>query len=424
MGHPQAATMNALTHWLREGWFLRRDKTAVSALLVLLVLSIASTVMGLQKVESQRAAIEAMIAADAADRSAAQAGLTSYGDAAYYSFYITYDPPQPLAFAAFGQRDTAPFMKRIRLLAIEGQIYQGESPNPLLAQIGSLDLAFIAAYVLPLILIVLLYDLKSSERAAGRHTVLEAMPRSQARLWLPRIGWRMGLAFLCVGGPFFVGAVIQDADFAQAVSALIGIAAVCIFWTTAAALFANRPWRGATIAACLVGVWLTLNILIPLTAQLLFVNQVGGPEGSDVALLQREAVNDAWDTPKEDTLEPFMARFPHYAVEGEIAAFDWRWYFAFQTMGDVTASDISKAYRSAILERDTIGAATSWLSPALAIQRHLQSLANTDITGQLNYDAAVRRYHRTLQDFYFPKVFGQLEYNAEALKDYPKFPGE
>jgi ABC-2 type transport system permease protein len=180
--------MTLLAHWKREGWFLRRDKTAVSALLVLLALSIASTVMGVQKVESQRAAIEEMVAADAAERSAAQASLTSHGDAAYYSFYITYDPPHPLAFAAFGQRDTAPFMKRIRLLAIEGQIYQGESPNPLLAQIGSLDLAFVAAYVLPLIVIVLLYDLKSNERAAGRQTVLEAMPGSRLNLWLPRIG--------------------------------------------------------------------------------------------------------------------------------------------------------------------------------------------------------------------------------------------
>lgn len=416
--------MTPLAHWKREGWFLKRDKTAVGALLVLLLLSSISTVLGLQKVESQRAAINAMVIADDVERSAVQSGLHSYGDAGYYSFYITYDPPKPLAFAALGQRDIAPFMKRIRLLALEGQIYQGESPNPLLAQIGSLDLAFVAAYVLPLIVIVLLYDLKSNERAAGRQTVLEAMPGSRLNLWLPRIGWRMALAVLCVGGPLALGAAIEGAGLLQCLSALLGLAATGLFWAVVTIFFASRPWRGATIAASLVAVWLALNILVPLSAQLLLVNQVEGPSGSDVALFQREAVNDAWDIPKEETLTPFTARFPQYRVDDEMGIFDWRWYFAFQTMGDIYASDISSAYRSAIRRRDHISAATSWLSPALAIQRHLQSLAKTDVTAQLDYDAAIRRYHRTLQDFLFPKIFSQAAYELNALREYPKFARE
>lgn len=411
----------ALSHWTREAWFLARDKTAVCALFVLLALSIGSAFIGVQKIDNQNAVIEAMIAADAADREAEQAGLSTYGDAAYYSFYITYDKPQPLAFAAFGQRDTAPFMKRIRLLAIEGQIYQGESPNPLLAQIGSLDMAFIAAYVLPLILIVLLYDLKSGERLAGRQTMLEAMPGSSKRLWLPRIVWRAFCCFLCLAVPFVAGALIKGAMVSAIVSALIGLAAVCVFWTIVSAVLASRPRRGAVIAASLVGIWLTLNILVPLAAHLLFVNQVDGPAGSDVALLQREAVNDAWDLPKQDILKPFGALYPQYAVTEDLDPFDWRWYFAFQTMGDVAAADISKAYRSAIRARDKVAAATSWLSPALAIQRHLQRLARTDVTAQLSFDAATRQYHAALRDFYFPMVFGEATYDTAALKRYPRY---
>lgn len=413
--------MTVLAHWRRELWFLTRDKTALGALLILLILSAAGAVMGIQKVESQRAAITAMVAADAADREAAQAKLTTYGDAAYYSFYITYDTPSPLAFAAFGQRDTAPYMKRIRLLAIEGQIYQGDSPNPLLAQIGSLDISFIAAYVLPLILIVLLYDLKSGERAAGRQTMLEAMPNSLASLWLPRIGWRAALSFLCVAVPFVVGAITQGAGVYAYGLALLGIAATCAFWAAIAALLANKPWRGATIAACLVGIWLTLNILVPLTAQLLFIDQVEGPAGSDVALLQREAVNDAWDLPKADILTPFEALYPQYAVEEDLGPFDWRWYFAFQTMGDVTASGISENYRDTIRKRDRIGLTTAWLSPALAIQRHLQSLAHTDVAAQLDYDTAIRTYHAQLASFYYPMIFGGTGFDTQTLDSYPTY---
>lgn len=413
--------MTALAHWKREGWFLLRDKTTVSALLILLLMSTVSVIVGLQKIEHQREVISEMIAADKAEREGVQSTLTTYGDAGYYSFYITYDTPSPLAFAALGQRDTAPFMKRIRLLAIEGQIYQGESPNPLLAQIGSFDLAFVAAYILPLIMIVLLYDLKSSERAAGREIMLYAMPYSRAHVWWPRAGWRAGLAFLCVAGPVMIGAAAQGADMGASVSVVLGILATCMFWTIVAIIAANRPWRGTTIAASLVGIWLALNILAPLTAQLVFISQVEGPDGADVALLQREAVNDAWDKPKQETLKPFATLFPQYAVSEQLGPFDWRWYFAFQTMGDAAASDISSAYRDAIYARDDIAARTAWVSPALAIQRHLQRLAKTDVRAQLSHDAAIRAYHEALQAFYFPLIFGKREDNLASLQAYPRF---
>ena len=416
--------MTHWTHWRREFWFLARDKAAIYALMTLLVLSLIGATTGLQKINTQKHAIEAMIEADAADRETAQSALGDHGAAGYYSFYITYDWPSPLAFAAFGQRDTAPFMKRIRLLAIEGQIYQGESPNPLLAQIGSLDLAFISAYVLPLILIVLLYDLKAGERAAGRQTMLEAMPGSRLGLWGPRIVWRAAAALLCVAVPFAVGAYWEGARLSTTALAFLGIAINCVFWTVLAALLAYRAWRGAMIAACLVGLWLTLNVLTPLGAQLLFVNQVSGPDGSDVALLQREAVNDAWDKPKDDILTPFAARYPQYAVKEDLGPFDWRWYFAFQTMGDLAAQDISTAYRDAIRRRDDIAGTAAWFSPALALQRHLQKLAQTDVTAQLDFDTSIREYHQTLREFHFPMIFGKADFKREILEEYPRFDPE
>lgn len=410
-----------LGQWFREGWFLSRDRTAVGALIFLVALSVFSALIGLGKIAEQRQAIDVMIEADAAERATVQSRLSSYGDAGYYSFYITYDKPSALAFSAFGQRDTAPYMKRIRLLAIEGQIYQGESPNPLLAQIGSFDLAFIAAYILPLVLIVLLYDLKAGESAAGRLQLLQSLSGSHSNLWRARVFWRAVLAFMCVAVPFVVAAVYEGAEVAETLIAVSAIAAICIFWTLTAVFFANKSWRSVTIAASLIGLWLALNILVPLTAQMAFVSQVSSPDGSDVALMQREAVNDAWDVPKENTLKPFEKLYPQYSVEGDIRTFDWRWYFAFQTMGDVAANNLSEAYRDTTLQRDDVAAYAAWMSPALALQRCLQGLANTDVKAQLAYRAAIRRYHRALQDFYFPMIFGKTEFNKDALSAFPAF---
>jgi ABC-2 type transport system permease protein len=113
--------------------------------------------------------------------------------------------------------------------------------------------------------------------------------------------------------------------------------------------------------------------------------------------------------------------FPQYTIKEPLKPFDWRWYFAFQHMGDVAASEISEAYRQTIRQRDEIAGAASWFSPALAIQRHLQRLARTDVTAQLDYDAAIRRYHAQLQAFYLPLVFSESEYDGALLKRAPAF---
>ncbi|GAB5412492.1 MAG: DUF3526 domain-containing protein [Congregibacter sp.] len=422
MSTADAVTVSgAGTGALRELHFLLRDRTALVALAILFALSSLAAIVGLQQISAQRLDIDQMIQADAEDRRATQAPIRDYGDAAYYSFYVTYDAPAPLAFAAIGQRDTAPYLKRIRLLALEGQIYNGESPNPLLAKVGSLDIAFIAAYVLPLILIVLLYDLKSSERVAGRLMFLEAMPQASRRLWLPRLAWRAALVFAAIALPFAIGAFISGAPIGDLLSALLALAAVTLFWTCVAGLIAQRPWSSAAIGASLVGVWLVLNVMLPALLQTVVLPTVEGPDGADIALVQREGVNDAWDLPKSATLEPFAELFPQYTIREELKPFEWRWYFAFQHMGDVAAADLSKAYRDAIHQRDRIAGLAAWLSPALAIQRHLQRLAKTDISAQLAYDAAIREYHAALQDFFLPLVFGKQPFELEVLEQAPQF---
>ncbi|MEM7568182.1 MAG: DUF3526 domain-containing protein [Pseudomonadota bacterium] len=409
------------THFTRELWFLWRDKTAVFALIGLCALSVFSAVNGLDKMASQRSAIAAMVDADAADRQTAQSKVRSFGDAGYYSFYITYDPPSPLAFAAFGQRTTAPYMKRVRLLALEGQIYQGDSPNPLLAHVGSLDLAFIAAFAMPLVLIVLLHDLKSSETAGGRLTLLQSLPGTTAHFWAARVLWRSVLAFASVALPFTVAAAVSGAAMGTVLSALLAIAATAALWAAVSVLAAQLSWPSSTIAASLVGLWLALNVLVPVGAHMAVMSGVHGPDGSDVALLQREAVNDAWDIPKEDTLGPFAALYPQFTIDEELNSFDWRWYFAFQTMGDVTASDLSNAYRQATRQRDNLLASARWLSPGLALQRHLEHLAKTDLRAQLAYDSAIRAYHDALKAFFFPLIFGKAPFDPAALAKYPAY---
>lgn len=194
--------MNAV---LREGRFLMRDRGALLWIALAFLLSAAATGFGVAEVREQRATIAELRAEDAKDRANALAGQADWGGAAYAAFHLTYAPPSDLAFAALGQRDTAPWLHRVRMLALEGQIHEADTKNADFGLIGRFDFAFLAATIAPLLLILLLHDLRGAERVAGRHDLLVATAGRPSRIWLPRAAVRfagLGLALLL---PFWIG---------------------------------------------------------------------------------------------------------------------------------------------------------------------------------------------------------------------------
>ena len=145
--------MSAINSIVRETEFLARDRVFLVWLAVVLCLSSLAVWSGLAEVRHQHETIARLLSADQQDRTAELAKQADWGSAAYYSFHVTYDPPSDFAFAAIGQRDALPWKHRLRMLALEGQIYEHDAGNPELALIGRFDFAFFAAFVLPLILI-------------------------------------------------------------------------------------------------------------------------------------------------------------------------------------------------------------------------------------------------------------------------------
>lgn len=131
--------------WRYEWRLLLRSRIPVIGLLVLTALTVASFVSGAQRIDSQREAIARIAtlqATDSAAVAAAHGESTDAGQAAYYSFHPTWNPPSALSFAAVGMRDVAPFMLRVRALGLEAQIHDGDVFNPELALAGRFDFAF------------------------------------------------------------------------------------------------------------------------------------------------------------------------------------------------------------------------------------------------------------------------------------------
>jgi ABC-2 type transport system permease protein len=391
---------------------LLRSKISAVALLVLLTLSVVAVITGLSASARQNAVIDRVAAAQQRDLAAVakQYGKPDgeAGYAAYYTFHLTSDRPSSLAFAAMGQRDIQPYVLRVRLLGLQAQLYETEAVNAELALPGPFDFAFVLIYLAPLVVIALMHDLVSGEREAGRLRVLSALPARPGLLWLQRAGLRLGLVLAALLAPLLLGALAARADVGG-VAALSLVAVLYVaFWAGLGLLVGAWGRRSAFNAAALVGCWVVLVLLVPALGNAALSRAVPVGRGVDLTLAQREAVHHAWDIPREAVMEPFLAKHPEWkAAPPTGGGFHWSWYYAMHEMGDDSVAGQVAAYRASLAARQAWTERLGWLSPAAAAQSLVHRIADSDLPAHLAYQDSVAAFHRRLQTFYYPYLFGE-----------------
>lgn len=416
----------------REARFIFGHRQFTLTLGVIFLLSTVALYAGHAEMQEQQATIARLLEKDATERSAVIQQKSAYGYAgpAYYAFHLTYLPPSPLAFAAVGERDVFPWKHRIRMLALEGQIYESDTDNPELAFLGRFDFAFVVSVLLPLFIILLLYDLKAKEREARRFDLLNVTARNSHAVWTSRALVVLVPLAIATLLPFFVFALLNGATpgpmlgVAAVVLGQIAIWAAIVLGIGTAARFAR--FSATHLASLMLGVWLITTVIVPVTGHTIITALVDTPEGGDIVMIQREAVNSAWDKPIEDTWAPFVATHPQWADNTAFdpqrdGSFNWKWYFAFQQVGDQKAQALSKAYREATLSKDKLAGYVAWFSPSLLTQRLLSNTAYTNVEAMIAYENQIRTFHASLRQFYYPLLFNSQAYSPQRFSQMPQF---
>jgi ABC-2 type transport system permease protein len=411
--------------WRHELRLFLRQRLALPVLLLTALLSIASVWAGMAEVARQNDTIARIQPQQANDVEAVAKWVSKEGDAgsaAYYTFHATWDAPSPLAFAAIGQRDVAPYILRIRSLGLEAQLYESENYNAELALPGRFDWAFVLTYLAPLFVIVLLHDLKSGEREAGRIGLLAAMARNERALWRRRIGWRLGFLFAALLIPFVIGAVLSGAGAFAIMSFGLVTVAYLLFWAMLCLWIGSRGWSSVTNAATLAASWLVLTLILPALANLAINAAIPVRQGVELTLEQREKIHGGWDKPRAETMQAFYKFHPEWkdAVIPE-TGFSYKWYHAFQHLGDRAAAPQAAAYRAGLEGRDDWSARVGVALPAVGVQTVLHRLAQTDLKAGLAYQERVRAYHEKLRRFYYPYIFNEAPFREDDFAKAPRW---
>ncbi|KAB7771518.1 DUF3526 domain-containing protein [Xanthomonas maliensis] len=415
--------MSAL--WKYEWLLLLRARASVAGLALLMLLTVCSLLSGQHFIEVQRHNIAQLPALQDEDIAAIRAYVARSNDAgtaAYYSFYPTWDPPAPLAFAAIGMRDVAPYILRVRALGLQAQIHDGDSYNPELALAGRFDYAFVLVFLLPLFVIAVLFDLQSGEREAGRARMLAALPGHSRGLLLRRAVVRVLALWLCVALPFVLVALWNPVPWWQTLAVVALAAGYLVFWAVLALLVGRLPWRPAAHAIGLASCWVLLALVAPALAHVAINQAVPVNQGGEIARLQREAVNRAWDIPRQATMDAFYARYRQWAGSAPLTdAFHYKWYFAFHDNGDHAVAAQVAAYRRGLQRREALARRLAAVLPPVAMQAALTRLARTDLQAQLAYQDRIHAYHAALRGFYYGYLFRDRPFTADDFARVPRY---
>lgn len=407
---------------VREWHFMRRQHYILLLLLCSFLISGFSVFTGLNEVNHQKQTIERLKLHDETAREAVQSQYSDPGYLAYYSFHLTYSEPSNLAFTAFGERDIHPWKHRIRMLALEGQIYESDSQNAELAQAGKVDFVFVISVLAPLFIILLFHDLHASERINGRYSLLVSTAKSSIALWGARITVRFIAISVCLMLPFFIGAMLAAVTFCDVLLVLALCIAYMFFWVLLSVWLGKQENSAPRIASILIGCWLLLAFIIPVLGDLAINQYVHSPKGGDISLTQREAVNDAWDLPVKTTIDAFVVTHPQYKNYTKLKeGFDWAWYFAFQQVGDQVAENLSNSYSAATKKKYDLAKYVSVLSPTVLFQRSMTRIANTDAIAAFQYEQQIRKFHQELRMFYYPWLFINPNFDKAKLTLMPRF---
>ena len=401
------------------------SRLAAGALVLLLLLTALAVWSGLHAVSSQRDALARIAVVQRDDVAAVAHKYRDGGEAGYAAYstpHLTVNPPAPLAFAAFGQRDVQPYALRVRLLGLHSQLYESESINPELAAAGSFDFAFVLVYLAPLFAIALMHDLVAGEREAGRLRLVNSLPAPGARLWRRRIGLRFGLVLAALLLPFLAGAASAGVGAVATALVALGAALYLAFWFGVAAAVAALVRTSAAGAAVLLAVFVVLTLVLPTFVNGAIGRAVPVSKGAELSLAQRQEVHNGWDLPKDLTMTKFFRTHPEWRDTAPVTGrFHWKWYYAMHQAGDYAVAGRAGEYRAALTAREDWTGYSGWLLPSVAVQVLLHRLADTDLQGQLAYQDRIAAFHTVLRRFYYPYIFNDRPFGPAEFARLPAY---
>ena len=335
-------------------------------------------------------------------------------------------PQRLLSVLSRGQSDVQPYYYRVTLDSSHTFINRSEITNPINLLSGGFDLAFVITFLLPVLILLLTFDLVSRDRETGTLALILAQGVPQYKLVSAKC---FSLAFVILILLLFLTLVISFMiRFNHGAMSAWGELAVwfaitasySLFWF-ALALFVNAfKLPSTTNGLVLSNLWLIIVIIIPACINLLATTFYPAPSRVMLTTEMREASAMA-DQHAAIALEEFFFDHPEITKnKGTNKKYFVEVLAKNESIENFVQPIITKFDKQA-KARERLIEKLQFLSPAALTQASLSKVAQTDNLSYLQFQSQVLVFHRAWREFFVSFISANKVLSANSINQLPQF---
>ena len=338
---------------------------------------------------------------------------------------VTALEPTPQSLLAAGVSDLQPDAWRLTLMGKEER-GDSEFENPVNLVFGAFDLAFVLAFLLPLLVIALSFNLVSGEREQGTLALQGAQPVAVWRLFLMKMLARFSLLAgltLLVILPALAWAGISPASAAAWQTA--GVAVLySSFWFILALAINLRGGSSAQNALLCVGAWLLFTLVVPALVNMVSEKAHPVPSRAGYMNAMRDLDTHLAET-RDKRLDDFYRQHPNHTrkADADKAWQDWyREEFALMGFEKRVRDSIEQQYVGKAKAQSAFAEKLTVISPTLSVHRQLTDLAGTSRSAYEASENSLDRAQQNWSDWFLKKFDAGQSLTAADYDEFMKFP--
>lgn len=364
---------------------------------------------------------------EALQKHGAESGVPAWsGSAMDYSF-SSYLAPGQLGDFAIGQSDLLPGTGEISLWNPDYRLFaKYEFDDPVSLSLGRFDLSKCIILILPLLLIVLCFDILSSERDSQRLGLSVAQGASiRAMFWqrlMIRAGLILGLSFVisCLALTFQGGAftLIERLPFFVFWILCTFLYAMC--WIAIISLVSCNKHRSEVNMTRLLLLWAGFILIVP--ACVTSITEMVYPSPSRLEYLSeaREMENSV-QLAEADVANRFIMDHPEMLIDETSQIPDYvRTAFFVTSSVDQATRPIREAFDQAARQREYSLQLIQYLSPAIMIHRLFNEIAGSSSKHHRQYIQQARNLKSSYAALVGPHIVAGERLSPSLLEQLPE----
>jgi ABC-2 type transport system permease protein len=268
---------------------------------------------------------------------------------------------------------------------------------------GAFDLAFVVIFIMPLLMIVLSYDVLSDDRESGRLGLLLSQPISIRQLVTARLKVRFGAVGTIVLITSLIGLFAGSAgDSISARLPYMGVwllisASYFLVWAAVIIWAISLNIKGETTALLLAGLWIANGLVGP--ASVSAAAESLYPTPSRLAFLSeaREASSAAYKT-QADIMQGMLLDHPDLTAENYSIPEYIRTAFLVNKTVDEAVVPVLARFDEVQAERRQFLAKLQYVSPAVLTLQLFNLAAGTNLERHLTFEQQVRDFKQSIAE--------------------------